>query len=73
MTKVTKKYWIKERHNPQLDKAYYTLYGQLSKREAVQKENTLYGMNIMKSYATEKEYKEAIEKLKADGFRVTEA
>ena len=73
MVKVTKKYWIKERHNPQLDKAYYMTYGQLSKREAMEKEKTLYGMNIMKSYATEQEYNEAIEKLKTDGFRVTEA
>lgn len=61
-------YWIKERHNPQFDKPYYSACGQLSNREAARKEDSLYGHNVMLEYATEAEYTAAIEKLEADGF-----
>ena len=70
MSKTVKSYWIKERHNPQLEKPYYTAYGQLSKREAVKKEKTLYGFSIMREYKTADEYNAAVEKFKADGFTV---
>lgn len=69
MTK-NKSYWIKERDNPQFDKPYYVAEGQLSKRAALRKENTLYGNNFMLEYATENEYNVAIAKLKKDGFTV---
>ncbi len=69
--KTVKSYWIKERHHPQFDKPYYTACGQLSKREAMKKENTLYGYNIMLEYKTAEEYNAEVEKFKADGFRVT--
>lgn len=63
-------YWIKERHNPQFDKPYFMAYGQLSKRAAKKKEESLYGWNVMIEYKTEAEYIAAIENFKASGFRV---
>lgn len=57
-------YYIKERHNPQLAKPYYTGCGQLTKKEAKQKENSLYGFNVMLEYKTESEYLQALETLK---------
>jgi hypothetical protein len=66
-------YWIKERHNPQFDKPYYSACGQLTFSRAQRKqEGTLYGHNVMHEYATEAEYKAAIERLKADGYAVYE-
>lgn len=65
-----KSYWIKERHNPQFDKPYYTVCGQLGKREAKKKENSLYGFNVMLEYKTEEEYSKAIKQFKDDGFVV---
>jgi hypothetical protein len=58
------KYYIKERHNPQFKEPYYVACGKLSAKEAKKKEDSLYGFNIMLSYKTEKEYKEACEKFK---------
>jgi hypothetical protein len=68
--KTTKSYWIKERHNPQFDKPYYSACGQLSKREAAKKEGSLYGFNVMLEYATEAEYDKALAQLQADGYTV---
>jgi L,D-peptidoglycan transpeptidase YkuD (ErfK/YbiS/YcfS/YnhG family) len=70
MTKTKKSWWIKERHNPNFDKPYYSACGQLSKREAKRKENSLYGFNIMLEYPTEEEYNKAIEQFKSDGYSV---
>jgi radical SAM superfamily enzyme YgiQ (UPF0313 family) len=64
-----KKYYIKERHNPQLG-VYYVLMGQISKAEAKRYEKPGYGDNYMLPYDTEAEYTQAIEKLKAAGERV---
>lgn len=64
------KYWIKERHNPQLSKPYFVPCGQLLKAEAERAKNSLYGYNIMHDYETEAEYIAAIEKLKAEGKSV---
>lgn len=66
----TKSYWIKERNNPQLDKPYYMACGQLSKREAAKKEESLYGYNVMFEYRTLKEYSAALSKLERDGYAV---
>jgi len=49
-------YYIKERHNPQFDKPYYTACGKLTKKEARKKENPLYGTNYMLGYATKEKY-----------------
>jgi hypothetical protein len=67
---MAKKFYLKERHNPQFKKPYYVPEGQLSKAEARRRENSVYGYNVMLEYETEKEYNEAIAKLKADGYNV---
>ncbi len=63
------KYYIKERNNLQ-SPTYYCLEGKLTAKDARKKENSLAGYNIMHGYQTEKEYSEAIEKLKAEGNKV---
>jgi hypothetical protein len=68
--KRIKSYWIKERHNPQFDKPYYSACGQLSKREAMKKEYPRYGSNNMLEYKTLDEYNQALEHFKAGGFIV---
>jgi len=67
---MAKKFYIKERHNPQFNKPYYVPQGQLTKKDANKMENSIYGDNYMLAYETEQEYKDAIEKLKAEGYRV---
>ena len=67
---MVKKFYIKERNNPQFNKQYYVAEGQLTIAEAKKKENPIYGNNYMLSFETEKEYLNAIDKFKADGFRV---
>jgi len=64
-----KKFYVKERHNPQTS-VYYTLCGQLSKREAEKKENPSYGINIMHGFDTQEKYEQFIEQLKADKKRI---
>lgn len=44
---MAKKFYIKERHNPQFDKPYYVPKGQLTKKDANKMENSLYGDNYM--------------------------
>lgn len=64
-------YWIKERHNPQFDKPYYSACGQLTYSKARRmQEGALYGHNVMLEYKTEAEYNAALEKFQADGFTV---
>lgn len=60
---MAKKFYLKERHNPQLKNPYYFACGQLTKKEAKDKEKTVYGLNIMIAYETEKEYNDAIQML----------
>lgn len=67
---TVKSYYIKERHNPQFDKPYYSACGQLSKREATKKESSLYGHNVMLEYASLEEYNKALEQLKVAGYIV---
>jgi len=67
---MNKQFYIKERLNPQFNKPYYVAEGQLTKKEAKSKEATLYGSNYLLAYNTEQEYKNAIEKLRVDGFKV---
>ena len=65
---MAKQFYIKQRNNPQLKKPYYVAEGQLTKKDAKRKESSLYGDNYMIGYATEEEYKDAIKKLKANGY-----
>lgn len=65
---MPKRYYIKERHNPQFDKPYYSACGQLSRIEA--KENSLYGNNVMLEYASLEEYNKALDQLKVAGYDV---
>jgi hypothetical protein len=58
-----KKFWIKERYNPQLG-VYYVPCGQLSKAAAKRKEHALYGDNIMLEFDTEDEYNAKVEELR---------
>jgi hypothetical protein len=70
MAKTKKSWWIKERHNPQFDGPYYVPCGQLGKREAKKKEDSLHGFNVMLEFLTEEEYNKAIEQFKSDGYSV---
>jgi len=65
-----KKWYIKERCNPQFDKPYYTRCGQLTKKEARAKESSAYGENFMLGFDTEAEYANKIERLISEGYRV---
>ena len=70
--KTQKLFYIGERSNPQLAKSYYIAYGKLTKKEALKKENCVYGEIYLTSYYTKEEYVAAKEKLYNDGFRVVE-
>ena len=65
-----KSFYIGERFNPQLSKPYYKAYGQLSKTEAKEKENPIYGSMYLTCFETESEYTNALDKIKADGFSI---
>lgn len=58
-----KKWYIKERHNPQFKAPYYVACGQLTKKEAKKKENPIYGSNYMLPFDTEEEYNKELTKL----------
>jgi hypothetical protein len=64
------KFYIGERSNPQFKNSYYRAYGQLTKKDVKTKESPVYGSMFLTLYNTEKEYAEAIEKLKNEGFNV---
>lgn len=61
-----KKFWIKERHNPQLG-VYYVAQGQMSKSEAKKHEGSIYGSNYMISFDTEEQYNARIKELRDAG------
>lgn len=61
------KWWIKERHNPQLG-VYYVACGQLSQRATREKERgSLYGSNVMHGFDTQAEYETRLAELKEKG------
>lgn len=63
-------YYLGERHNPQLSKPYYIKFGQLTKKDAKDKGNTLYGSIDVISFDTEKKYNDFIQKKKEEGYTV---
>ncbi len=67
---MAKLFWIKERHNPQLNKPYYTACGQITKKRAKEIEDSIYGDNYMLSFNTQAEYESKLETLKNEGFTV---
>lgn len=69
--KNQKKFYIGTRHNPQLAKPYFKKYGQLTKKDAAKKEDCLYGSMSLTAYETEEEYLKAVEKIEAEGFRIS--
>lgn len=54
------KYYIKERHNPQFSRPYYTGMGQLDKSQVKRAENPAYGFNVLHAYDTAEEYEAAL-------------
>ena len=66
----SKKWYLGARHNPQFKQPYYVAYGQLSVKDALDKEECVYGSMSLTGYDTEYEYKERQEFLKKEGFRV---
>ncbi len=67
--KYPKKWYIKQRDNPQLG-TYYVACGQLSKAAARRQEGSLYGFNLMRPYETYQQYEKALADLKANGERI---
>lgn len=64
-----KKFWIKERNNPQVG-TYYVREGQLSKRAAAKiVSGTLYGSNRMIPFDTKDQMDAAYERLALEGNR----
>ena len=68
--KMRKKFYLKERHNPQFDKPYYVKLGQITKAEAIQHEKSIYGHNIILKYENEDLYNKAITDLITQGYNV---
>lgn len=64
------KYWIKERHNPQLG-VYFVACGQMHAKAAKRNELQLYGSNIMHQFDTPAEYEARLQELVERGERVT--
>jgi hypothetical protein len=64
------KYWIKERHNPQLG-VYYVASGQMSKAAAKRIEDgSLYGSDYMIDFDTKEEYEAKLHELRESGEKV---
>ncbi len=69
--KKARYFWIKERHNPQFEKPYFTALGRVPAKEARDHESKrLYGTNCVHKFASEKEYNEKIAELKAQGLMI---
>jgi hypothetical protein len=65
-----KKFYIKRRDNPQLEKPYYIAEGQLSKTEANRKGRAIYGSNEMLPFDTVEQYEAELARLRSEGFHV---
>ena len=64
------KFYIGERVNPQFNKSYFKIYGQLSKLDAKRKEDCVYGSMYLTSYDNEEKYNTEIARLKEAGFSI---
>ena len=62
------KFYLGERHNPQLSKVYYMKLGQKSKKDA-EKYTKGYGTVYLESFDTEEEYNNAIANKQAQGYK----
>ena len=62
--KQQKKWWLLERHNPQLG-VYWIPLGQLARSTALARENTLYGTNYVHPFDSLKEYQEKCAELRS--------
>ncbi len=69
MPKRIKRFWIKERHNPQLG-IYYEGCGQLSNTAAKAHERPVYGDNVMLPFDTEEAYNAKLAALREAGQSV---
>lgn len=69
MAAKPKKFWLKERFNPQLG-TYWVRMGQMSATAANKCARPIYGSNTMHSFETESEYLKRIGELKAAGESV---
>lgn len=67
---MDKKFYLKERHNPQLGKPYYVPLGQISKKEALKNKNCIYGYNNILEFDNIDEYQAAIAEKKENGFTI---
>lgn len=65
-----KKFYIKERYNPQFDKPYYVAKGQMTKKDVKEMLKPGYGTNYALSFDTDVEYKAKIAELTQLGYRV---
>lgn len=63
------KYWLKQRHNPQLG-VYYVKCGQLTQKAAKEMEKSVYGDNYMLSFHSLELYQAEIDKLTNNGEKV---
>lgn len=63
------KFWIKERHNPQLG-TYWVACGKMSKADARKCERPLYGFNIMHAFDSEEAYNARLDELRKAKERV---
>lgn len=63
------KFYIKERHNPQLG-VYYVGCGQLTAKEAKEYERPIYGDNYMLKFDTKEAYEIKLKELEDNGKRV---
>lgn len=67
---MAKKFYLGERHNPQLKKPYYVAYGQLTKKGAKAAENCVYGNMYLTPYDDQESYDTAVQAKKDDGYTV---
>jgi len=63
---IQKKFYLKERHNPQLG-VYYIAMGQMSKTAAKQAEGSIYGTNYMIPFDNVEDYMGKIKELELAG------
>jgi hypothetical protein len=61
------RFWIKERHNPQMSRPYFAVLGRLSETAAKRHTRPIYGANVLHSFETEEDYKARIRELMERG------